>query len=117
MLFVDDEEVLRLAVSKALRKRGFSVLEACDGSEAMDLIRARANDIDVVLLDVTLPGISTREILEEAARIRPGLKVILTSAYGKETVSSFLGLRVERFIRKPFQLAELVDELQNALSA
>jgi len=116
MLLVEDEEVLRLAVSKALRKRGFSVLEACDGSEAMDLIRARANDIDVVLLDVTLPGISTREILEEAARIRPGLKVILTSAYGKETVSSFLGLRVERFIRKPFQLAELVDELQNALS-
>jgi CheY-like chemotaxis protein len=117
MLLVEDEEVLRLAVSKALRKRGFSVLEACDGSEAMDLIRARADDIDVVLLDVTLPGISTREILEEAARIRPGLKVILTSAYGKETISSFLGLRVERFIRKPFQLAELVDELQNALSA
>ena len=44
--------------------------------------------------------------------------MILTSAYGKETVSaSFAGLRVERFIRKPFQLAELVDELQNALSA
>ena len=44
--------------------------------------------------------------------------VILTSAYGEETVSAlFPGLRVERFIRKPFQLAELVDELQNVLSA
>ena len=63
-------------------------------------------------------SISSREILEEAARIRPQLRVILTSAYGEEIVSaSFPGLRVERFIRKPFQLAELVDELQNALSA
>jgi two-component system cell cycle sensor histidine kinase/response regulator CckA len=117
ILLAEDEEVLRQAVSKMLRKKGFLVLEASDGSVAMDLIRARADDIDVVLLDVTLPGISSRAILEEAARIRPGLKVILTSAYGKETVSSFLGLRVERFIRKPFKLAELVDELQNALSA
>ena len=116
ILVVEDEEVLRLAVSKALRKRGFSVLEACDGSTAMDLIRTHASDIDVIVLDVTLPGMSSREILEETGRIRPELKVILTSAYGEETVSAlFPGLRVERFIRKPFQLAELVDELQNAL--
>jgi CheY-like chemotaxis protein/two-component sensor histidine kinase len=118
ILVVEDEEVLRLAVSKALRKRGFSVLEACNGSTAMDLIRAQANDIDVIVLDVTLPGMSSREILEETERIRPELKVILTSAYGKETVSAeFAGLRVERFIRKPFQFAELMGALQNALSA
>jgi PAS domain S-box-containing protein len=118
ILLVEDEEVLRLAVSKALRKRGFSVLEACDGSTAMDLIRTHANDIDVIVLDVTLPGMSSREILEETGRIRPELKVILTSAYGKETATAAVaGLQVERFIRKPFQFAELVGELQNALSA
>ena len=118
ILVVEDEEALRLAISKALRRRGFSVLEASDGSAAMELFRAHANDLHVVLLDVNLPGMSSREILEEARRIRPELKVILTSAYGKETVSaSFGGLRVEHFIRKPFQLAQLVDELQNALSA
>ena len=115
---VEDEEMLRLAVAKALRKSGFSVLEASDGSAAMELIRARADDIDLVLLDVTLPGVSSREILEEAGRILPELKVIVTSAYGEEAVSAlFAGLRVERFIRKPFRLAELVDALQNALSA
>jgi two-component system cell cycle sensor histidine kinase/response regulator CckA len=71
----------------------------------------------VVLLDVTLPGPSSREIFEETRRIRPELKVILTSAYGKETVAgSFAGLPVERFIRKPFQLAELVAVLQDALA-
>jgi two-component system cell cycle sensor histidine kinase/response regulator CckA len=117
ILVVEDEDLLRLAVSKALTKRGFSVLEACDGSEGMELIRAHKNDIDVVLLDVTLPGLSSREIFEEARRIRPELKVILTSAYGKETVAgSFAGLPIERFIRKPFQLAELVAVLQDALA-
>jgi len=117
ILVVEDEDLLRLAVAKALTKRGFSVLEACDGSAGMELIRAHKNDIDVVLLDVTLPGLSSREIFEEAGRIRPELKVILTSAYGKETVAgSFAGLPVERFIRKPFQLAELVAVLQDALA-
>jgi CheY-like chemotaxis protein len=71
ILVVEDEDLLRLAVSKALTKRGFSVLEACDGSAGMELIRAHKNDIDVVLLDVTLPGLSSREIFEEARRIRP----------------------------------------------
>ena len=116
VLVVEDEELLRLAVSKALRKRGFSVMLASDGSAAMELIRTHKDDIDLILLDVTLPGRSSREVFEEAQRLRPDLKMILTSAYGKEAVSaSFPGLRVERFIRKPFQLAELVDELQNAL--
>jgi CheY-like chemotaxis protein len=117
ILVVEDEDLLRLAVSKALTKKGYSVMEARDGSAGMELIRAHKNDIDVVLLDVTLPGLSSREIFEEAGRIRPELKVILTSAYGKETVAgAFAGLRVERFIRKPFQLAELVHVLEDALS-
>ena len=60
---------------------------------------------------------SSREILEEARRIRPELKVILTSAYSKENIAaSFAGLGVERFIRKPFQFNELVGALQDTLS-
>src|SRR6202040_2747777 len=83
ILVVEDEEVLRVAVSKALRKRGFSVIEASDGSAGMDLIRKHKEDIDVILLDVTLPGRSSREIFDEVRRLRPNLKVILTSAYDK----------------------------------
>jgi CheY-like chemotaxis protein len=60
---------------------------------------------------------SSREIFEEAGRIRSDLEVILTSAYGQETVvGKFAGLRVEHFIRKPFQLADLMIVLQDALS-
>jgi len=118
ILVVEDEEMLRLPVSKALRNRGFLVLEAGDGSAAMNLIRSRSADIDVVLLDVTLPGVSSRDILEEAGRIRPELKVIVTSAYGEETVSAlFAGLRVERFIRKPFPLGDLIRLVSDTLSS
>jgi CheY-like chemotaxis protein len=114
---VEDEEVLRQAVAKALRKRGFAVLEAGDGSLAMDLCRTHKNPINVILLDVTLPGRSSRETLEEALRLRPDLKVILTSAYGRETVdASFDGFEITHFIRKPFLLGQLAGILQDALA-
>jgi two-component system cell cycle sensor histidine kinase/response regulator CckA len=118
ILVVEDEELLRVAVSKALRKRGFSVIEASDGSAGMDLIRKHKEDIDVILLDVTLPGRSSREIFDEVQRIRPNLKVILTSAYDKNTVDvSFAGLPVTHFLRKPFQLSDLASVVQDALSS
>ncbi len=113
VLVVEDEDVLRIAVSKALRKRGYSVIEADDGSAAMNLIRAHQDGIDLLLLDVTIPGISSREVFEHAKRVRPELRVILTSAYSRETVdASFAGLPVERFIRKPFRLGDLVSTLE-----
>jgi DNA-binding NtrC family response regulator len=81
----------------------------------MDLIRAHKDQIDAVLLDVTLPGLSSREVFEEAQRMRADLNVIVTSAYSKETVdSTFTGLRITHFIRKPFRLGELVQLLGRA---
>ncbi len=116
VLIVEDEDILRAAVSKALRKRGFSVIEASNGGAALESLRVR-DDVQVMLLDVTLPGMSSREIYETVKRIQPNLKVIFTSAYGREMVDAALnGLSVEHFIRKPFQLNELVDTLAAAIS-
>jgi PAS domain S-box-containing protein len=116
VLIVEDEDNLRIALAKALRRKGFAVMEAADGNAAMDLVRGQRDDIDVILLDVTLPGISSREIFEEAQR-GGKLKVILMSAYSKDTVNtSFSRLRIDRFIRKPFRLDDLVHELEAVLS-
>jgi two-component system, cell cycle sensor histidine kinase and response regulator CckA len=118
ILVVDDEEMLRSAISKALRRKGFSVVEANDGSAAIDMIGSSEASVDAVLLDVTLPGMSSRRVFESVLRTCPKAKVVLTSAYSKETVDSdFVGLQVEHFIRKPFALADLFSTLQNALSA
>ncbi len=117
VLIVDDENGLLLAVSGLLRQKGFRVLEAIDGSSALELVRSHNYEIDAMLLDVTLPEVSSREVFEEARRLRPRLKVILTSAYSRETVAaSFAGLGIERFIRKPFRFIDLVGLLQEALS-
>ncbi|HXA51988.1 MAG TPA: PAS domain S-box protein, partial [Candidatus Acidoferrum sp.] len=80
-LVVEDEEALRVAVSRMLRKRGFSVLEAGDGKTAVAVFRAQASEIDAVLLDMTLPGMSGPEVLHALRRIRPDVRVILTTAY------------------------------------
>jgi two-component system cell cycle sensor histidine kinase/response regulator CckA len=115
ILVVDDEDLLRQAVSKMLRKKGLSVLEAGDGSAALDLIRGGKDDIDVLLLDITLPGASSREVYEEAKRLRPDRPVIVTSAHSREVAASSLAGRVDHFIRKPFSLGDLIDLIREAL--
>jgi two-component system, cell cycle sensor histidine kinase and response regulator CckA len=111
ILVVDDEELLRGAVSKLLRRLGYFVVEARDGSEAMELMSAHSGELEAVLLDVTLPGKPSVEVLEAARRIRPDIKIVVTSAYSKETVDATFGLRVRHFVRKPFHLGDLMKLL------
>ena len=115
VLVVEDEGILRHAVSKMLRKEGFRVVEAGDGKTGANLFRASVPDIDVVLLDVTLPGMSGREVLEELRRIRPDVKVILTTAYGQDKAfTSVRGPHPWGYVRKPYQFRELTNLLRKA---
>jgi len=117
-LVVEDEDPLRQAVVKMLRKKGFEVLEAANGSAAIDLLRASGGKIDVMLLDMTLPGASSHEVVAEAAKARPDIKVILTSAYSQKMLTPPLSAsQIRGFIRKPFQLGDLVQTLENAFAS
>jgi len=108
---------LRNAVTKILRKTGFEVLEVGDGFSAIDLLRVNAGKIDLILLDMTIPGASSAQVIAEAAKLRPDIRVVLTSAYSEQMVmGAMVTPQVRSFIRKPFQLADLVKALQNALS-
>jgi two-component system cell cycle sensor histidine kinase/response regulator CckA len=110
---VEDEETLRHAISKMLRREGATVIEAADGQTAVSLFRARAREIDIVLLDVTLPGISGREVLSELRQIQPGVKVILTSAYSQDWARAAIGGNEPwLYIRKPYRFGELMDVVQ-----
>jgi PAS domain S-box-containing protein len=116
-MVIEDEHSLRIAVSKSLRRKGFSVIEAGDGHSAIHLFRTTP-DIDVVLLDMTLPGMSGIEVLAELRKIRPDVKVILTTAYSREMAMSSVGeQRISDFIRKPYPMAELLAMLQKVISA
>jgi two-component system CheB/CheR fusion protein len=116
ILVVEDEDTIRQAVSIMLRKEGLSVLEASNGSLALELIRAQKEHIDVLLLDIGLPGASGREVYEEAARLRPRLPVIVTTAKTEEMAAALLATRVEHFLRKPFRLGDLIDMVRRILS-
>ena len=118
VLVVEDEDPLRQAVVKMLRKTGFAVLEAANGSAAIDLLRANEGKIDVILLDMTMPGPSSDEIVAEAAKAKRDIRVILTSAYSQEMIASSMSApQIHSFIRKPFQFGDLLKTLRNALSS
>jgi len=114
-LIVEDEDFLRCAAAKMLRNSGLSVLEAADGTTALAAIRGE-NAIDVLLLDVTLPGVPSAEVLAEAKRLRPTMRVIVTSAYAEEVAATSLQADVERFIRKPYSLRNLLGLVRQTLS-
>jgi len=113
VLVAEDEDALRYAVAKTLRKEGFAVLDVGDGSAALGIIRAELYRLDVLLLDLNVPGASSRQILQEARRLRPEMKVIVTSAYSEDVAAAALQGDVERFLRKPFKLGELIDLVRN----
>ena len=118
VLLVEDEDLLRHAISKMLRKHGFSVIEAGNGTAALDLVRSSGNGFEVILLDLTIPGAPASEIVAEAQRIRPGATVVLMSAYSRGMAPPSLNVpEVKGFIRKPFQMSDLVRLLQEAISA
>ena len=118
VLLVEDEDMLRHALSKSLRKHGFSVIEAGDGSATLDLIRRHGRSLEVILLDLTIPGAPSSEVVAEAQRVRPGAAVVLMSAYSRGMVPSSLNVpEVKAFIRKPFQMSNLVQLLRDTISA
>jgi CheY-like chemotaxis protein len=110
ILVVEDEEALRSALCKMLRRKGCTVIEAADGQTGIDQFRASATNIDVVLLDLTLPGMSGSEVLGELQRMQPDVKVILTSAYSRDWARNAVGDQQSWFyLRKPYRFAELTS--------
>jgi CheY-like chemotaxis protein len=118
VLVVEDEDPLRMAVTRMLDKAGFRVLQVDNGSEAIEHLRGNAGEIDVILLDMTIPGAFSREVLAEAVQVRPKIRTILMSAYGEETARAVLsGAQIDGFVRKPFQFENLVRTLRRVLSS
>jgi CheY-like chemotaxis protein len=112
VLIVEDEDSLRAAVANLLTRRGFRIIQAPDGNTGIHLFRTHKRDIQIVLLDLTLPGISGREVLQRLRSVRPDVKVVLTSAYTYETaVAGLQGERPWAFVKKPYRMEELVNLL------
>ena len=100
VLVVDDEALVRRSLSRALRAKGHEVIEAQDGKEGLQLWRQ--NQLDLVLLDVLMPGLNGPEVLKEIGTDRTG-KVVLMSAFaGEHNMETALQMGADLFLPKPF---------------
>ena len=116
VLLVDDEETVRAVGRMMLERLGLTVVTASNGREALDIFRERAEQIDCVILDLTMPHMDGEETFRELRRIRKGACVIMSSGYNEQEVTQrFVGKGISGFIQKPYELGTLAHTLRSAL--
>jgi len=119
VLVVDDEALVRRLATRLLARLGFGTVEAADGAETVEILRRRHEELALVLLDLTVPGLDVEELLaiaEEAGSAVP--VVICTGSDTKELGRRrFAGRRVAGYLQKPYGLAGLRAALDDALPA
>ena len=118
VLLVENEEVLRNLVKELLEIKGYQVLQAVHGADALGLLQTHNGRIDLVLTDVNMPQMSGSELAEHVRRDHPTLKVIFISGAASAenpAISKFLETPGAAFIQKPFRLSALVSQVEQLL--
>ena len=116
VLVVDDESCVRNLARSALEKFGYAVLVAEDGLAALSLLRQARHRIALVLLDVSLPGISAQQVVQRIQSGWPGARILLSSGYGEEEVlGRFAGTQLAGFLQKPYTPAQLAEKIKVAI--
>ncbi len=116
VLLVDDEEVVREMVGEVLEHAGLAVLRAEDGRRALELFREARGRVDVVLLDLSMPGWSGEETCRRLREIDPGVRVILSSGYDPDEARGRFGANAPAgFIQKPYRPEQLLAEIERCL--
>ena len=117
ILLVDDEESLVALGTRMLEHLGFTVLTASDGLQAVELYRERGKEIDLVMMDLTMPQMDGAKAFAELRRLNPDVPVVLASGYAEDDVTSRIeGKMPSGIIRKPYTLAILRETLAGLLS-
>jgi nitrogen-specific signal transduction histidine kinase/ActR/RegA family two-component response regulator len=115
VLVVEDESAVRGVVARVLRGKGYAVIEASDGAEALRAAREFSGEIHLVLTDVVMPGMSGRELISQIKAVRPGIKALFVSGYtGNAIVHHGILDSGVAFLQKPFtddSLARKVREM------
>jgi DNA-binding NtrC family response regulator len=116
VLVVDDEEMVLNVAKAILTSVGFQVETASDGRQAVEIFEQRSKEIDLVLMDMTMPHMSGEETFFELKRLDPNVRVVMASGYSEHEATSHLtSRRLSGFIQKPYRAAELVAKLRGLL--
>ncbi|HQK86984.1 MAG TPA: ATP-binding protein, partial [Acidobacteriota bacterium] len=116
LLVVEDEAMVRKMVCDILRAHGYRVLEAAGSDEALALMAAETEPVDLVLTDVIMPRMNGRELYERILRMQPGVRVLYMSGYPAEVIAE-QGLVREtiHFLQKPFSVRTFLKTLRGIL--
>jgi CheY-like chemotaxis protein len=116
VLLVDDEEVILNFNRMVLEKLGYKVLVARSGQEAIEVFQGQKDGIDLVLLDMIMPGMEGGKVLDILKRIHGEVKIILLSGYGmNDEVRRMMERGCRAFIQKPFDIGDFSRKIQEVL--
>jgi PAS domain S-box-containing protein len=116
LLIVEDEEMLRELVKVSLLGKGYKVLAAADGAEAVEIYQQHSSEIDLVLCDLGLPKLDGYEVLRRLKEINPSPKFILATGYIEpELKSEILKAGAEEIIQKPYVSHKIVKRIRDVL--
>lgn len=115
ILLVDDEELIRESTADTLRKYGYKVYEKINGREAVDFFIEHYNCIDLVIIDMMMPVLNGKEAFLEMKKIKPEIKVILTTGYTGESDIEIGGFTIDEILKKPFRIKKLIKLITNVL--
>ena len=114
ILLVDDEEIIIDVTGLMLKQLGFEIYIAHNGSEAIDLYQEHQSCIDLVILDMVMPGMDGGDTYDRLKAMNPEVRVILSSGYSfDDEASAILDRGCNDFIQKPFDLQSLSQKIQN----
>lgn len=118
VLLVEDEDAVRLFGSRALRNKGYDVLEATDGETALDVIAKADKKIDLIISDVVMPGMDGHTLINLARQEIPGVKTILMSGYSEDVFRNGPDMDPGiAFLGKPFTLRGLAAKVKEVLDS
>jgi PAS domain S-box-containing protein len=117
ILFVDDEKMIIDVGQELLQELGYDVLTASNGQDAIEIYRQKSAQIDLVIMDLIMPGLSGGETFDRLKKINSQVKVLLSSGYSiNGQAAKILERGCDGFIQKPFNLNQLSEKIQGIIS-
>ena len=116
ILVVDDEPGLRALAKSGLRQRGFDVVAVESGEQALEILKQGEPPVDMVVLDLTMPGLSGEKVLRAIRGFRPHLPVLIVSGYATvQNQSAWVAAGAVGFLAKPYRVSDLAGKLREVL--
>jgi len=116
VLLVDDEEIIRNMAKAILLQRGYSVMTAAEGHEALQVFNRQKERIDLVILDQTMPHLSGEEVLQQIIALKPNAKVLMCSGYAEhQLIDKFKAFGATGFLAKPYNMYALSHTVRKVL--